>query len=181
MLDRVLTVRMNDAAARSLGPDFPLGEAPPAEAPRLHELLAEGVVRRDEVIVLARHRDQAGGAPGGFGDLTGWECGTNSFHLDDVIPVERRFRADGEPVIGEADQTLLLRHGLWFAVRVAHLAAALEDPVPVCCIVGTNSTGGTFRLHRARPGQSWLAADLDGYATEKIIAVDFSPAEHHPA
>lgn len=166
---------MNDAAARSLGPDFGLGEVL-HQPPALRDLLAEGLVLRNEVLVFARHAGQADAAPAGFADLTAWECDRSSFHLDDVIPVERHQLPDGEPVISEADQVLMLRHGLGFAMAVAHLAAAQAEPVAVCCIAGVNSTGGTFRFHRARPGQRWLATDLDGYLSEKIIAVEFTPA-----
>ena len=49
-------------------------------------------------------------------------------------------------MISEDDQVLMLCHGLGFAVR---------------CVVAANSTNGTFRFHRARPGESWLVADLD--------------------
>ena len=112
-------------------------------APELRELVAEGVVRRGEALVFAMHAGKVDGAPGNFPNLTLWECSVSSFHLDYVVPVAVGRSDDGEPVIGEADQVLMLRHGLGFALEVVRLVSALEDPVPVCCIVGANSTNGT--------------------------------------
>lgn len=139
-------------------------------------MVKEGVVLRGDVLTFASHADEAGGAPGQFADLTLWECSVSSFHLDDVVPVRVGSLDDGEPVIGEADQVLMLRHGLGFAYEVVRLVGELPEPVPVRCVVGANSTGGTFRFHRARPGESWLAADLDAYRQEKIIVVDSGPS-----
>jgi hypothetical protein len=35
-----------------------------------------------------------------------------------------------------------------------------------------NETGGDVSVPRVRAGGSWLSADLDGYALEKIVVVD---------
>jgi len=172
----VLSVRMNDVAVRALGAAG-LGGALSRDllAPELRELVAEGVVRRGEALVFAMHAGKVDRAPGNFPNLTLWECSVSSFHLDDVVPVAVGRLDDGEPVIGESDQVLMLRHGLGFALEVVRLVNALDDPMPVCCIVGANSTNGTFRFHRARPGEAWLNADLDAYRFEKVIAVDSGP------
>lgn len=118
--------------------------------------------------------------PGRFGDLTGWECFVSSFHLDDAVQVTIGSTADGEPVISEEDQALMLRHGLGFALEVVRLVNRLDKPVAVRCIISANTTNGKFRFHRARPGESWLTADLDSYArgwpVEKLIVVDSGPA-----
>jgi hypothetical protein len=169
---------MNDVAVRSLGAVAGVGCAVPPQvlAPELRGLVAAGVVRRGEALVFAMHAGKVDGAPGSFADLTLWECSVSSFHLDDVVPVAVGRLDDGEPVIGEADQVLMLRHGLGFALEVVRLVGALADPVPVRCIIGANSTNGTFRFHRARPGETWLGADLDAYSQEKIIVVDCGPS-----
>ena len=174
----MLSVRMNDVAATSLGAVMGVRGALPPEllAPELRDLLAEGVVGRGEALVFAVHAGKADGAPGSFANLTLWECSVSGCHLDDVVPVEVGRLDDGEPVIDEADQVLMLRHGLGFALEVVRLVNALAEPVPVRCIVGANSTNGTFRFHRARPGEAWLAMDLDAYSQEKIIAVDSGPS-----
>lgn len=173
----MLIVRMSDAGARALGPLGPAAAVPPAElAAGLRELVGEGVVLRGEVLVFAGYSGWADEPPGRQLDLTGWECFVSSFHLDDVVPVEVGRVDDGEPVISEADQALMLRHGLGFALEVVRLVNELPEPVPVRCIVATNSTNGTFRFHRARPGESWLAADLDTYRRDNLIAVDSGPS-----
>ncbi|MEO6090209.1 MAG: hypothetical protein ABIQ18_44600, partial [Umezawaea sp.] len=131
----------------------------------------EGVAQLGEALVFARHADLAPQA-----DLTSWECSVSSFHLDDVVPIQLGRQADGEPVIGEADQVLLLRHGWGFGLEIVRLVRELPGAVAVRCIVSANSTNGTFRFHRARRGESWLGPDLDDYAPEKVIVVDSGPS-----
>ncbi|WIY05114.1 hypothetical protein QRX60_15195 [Amycolatopsis mongoliensis] len=177
----MLTVRMNDVAASALKASGTGAVMPPAElAPMLRETLREGIVRRGEVLLFAGYSGWADEPPGRFPDLTGWECFVSSLHLDDAVPVKVRSSPDGEPVISEEDQALMLRHGLGFALEVVRLVNGLDKPVAVRCIVGTNTTNGTFRFHRARPGESWLTADLDSYSHEwpshKLIVVDNGPA-----
>ncbi|NUP53552.1 MAG: hypothetical protein HOW97_40455 [Catenulispora sp.] len=173
---------MNDAAARSLSAAGGDGAAlsPQLLASGLQDMIAQGVVLRGDVLTFASHADEAEAAPGRFADLTLWECSASSFHLDDVVPVQVGHLDDGEPVIGEADQVLMLRHGLGFAYEVVRLVGELPVPVPVRCVIGADSTGGTFRFHRARLGESWLAADLDAYRRQKIIAVDSGPTPPAP-
>ncbi|OLZ51486.1 hypothetical protein BS329_15985 [Amycolatopsis coloradensis] len=161
---------MNDLAAEALGSQA-AAMPPDRLAPELREMLAEEIVVTDGVITLGGIPDWAGRPPGTHADLTGWECFVSSFHLEDHLPIEVGSLPDGEPVISEADQVLMLRHGLGFALEIARTA-----PVPVRCVVGANSTNGTFRFHRARPGESWLHMDLDSYRHEKVITVDRGPA-----
>jgi hypothetical protein len=175
-LRTVLNVRMNELAVTALGQAGPRAAVPAEElAPQLRELVAEGVVRHGAALAFARHADQVEAPRSGGPDLTGWECATSSFHLDDVVPVHVGSLEDGEPVITEADQVLMLRHGLGFALEVVRLVRALPEPVAVRCIVGANSTNGTFRFHRARPGESWLNPDVDAYSLDKLIVVDSGP------
>nr|WP_246481594.1 hypothetical protein [Amycolatopsis umgeniensis] len=140
-------------------------------APGLREIIAEGIVLTGEVITLGDIPAWAGQPPGRYADLTAWEGFVSGFHLEDHLPIEVGSSPDGAPVISEADQVLMLRHGLGFALEIARTA-----PVPIRCVVATNSTNGTFRFHRARPGESWLGADLDSYRGDKAIVVDRGPA-----
>ncbi|MFD5090107.1 hypothetical protein ACFWMR_05870 [Amycolatopsis thailandensis] len=168
----MLNIRLNDLALEALGPLGPLAATPSDRlAPGFREIIADGVVLTGEVITLGEIPTWAGRPPGRQADLTGWECFVSSFHLEDLLPVVAGSLPDGEPVISEEDQVLMLRHGLGFALEIAKAA-----PVPVRCIVATNSTNGTFRFHRARPGESWLQADLDSYRLDKSIVVDRGPA-----
>ena len=115
------------------------------------------------------------GAPSFFPDLTAWECGDSSFHLEDfvTVPVDT---VDDAPVIAEADQRTLLVQGLAFALRFSILVYGLESPSPVRCIVGVNETNGTFRFHQIRAGESWNGPDLDVYRLDKTIVLDINPA-----
>ncbi len=79
---------------------------------------------------------------------------------------------EDEPVISEADQVVMLRHGLGFALEVVRLVRALPEPVAVRCVVSANSTNGTFRFHLARRGESWLHPDVDTYSPDKLIVAD---------
>lgn len=151
--------------------------APPDEiTPGLRAMVADGIEVRGEIVVWNDGARWAAPAPGNFPDLTGWECFVNSFHLEDEVSVGVVLSEDGEPSISEADQVVLLRHGVAFALEVCRLAGDLEVPMPVRCIVATNSTNGTFRFHRIRAGEDWAQADLDAYKLEKVVVVDFQPS-----
>ncbi|MFC7614319.1 hypothetical protein ACFQV2_13045 [Actinokineospora soli] len=169
----MLNIRMNELAVGALGQAGLRNAVPASElAPGLRTLVAGGVVRHGAALAFA---GQAQGPRAGEPDLTGWECATSSIHLEDVVPVQVGSLDDGEPVISEADQVVVLRHGLGFALEVVRLVRALPEPVAVRCIVSANSTNGTFRFHRARPGESWLNPDLDAYPLDKLIVVDSGP------
>ncbi|WP_326834275.1 hypothetical protein VSH64_05010 [Amycolatopsis rhabdoformis] len=153
-----------------------MGAVPPGElVADLRERVAEGLVRHGAALVFARDAAHARAPRPDEPDLTWWECSTSSFHLEDVVPV-RVEDVDDEPVISEADQVVLLRHGWGFALEVVRLARALPEPAAVRCVVGANSTNGTFRFHCARPGESGLGPDLDEYRLDRLIVVDSGPA-----
>lgn len=175
-LPTVLNIRMNDLAIEACGQlAVPIAVPALELAPDLRELVADGVVRHGAALAFARDAERVKAPRSGAPDLTGWECSTSSFHLDDVVPVHVGLLEDGEPVISVADQVLMLRHGLGFALEVVRLVRALPEPVAVRCIVGANSTNGTFRFHRARRGESWLNPDIDAYSLDKLIVVDSGP------
>ncbi|PPK63765.1 hypothetical protein V5P93_005634 [Actinokineospora auranticolor] len=157
-------VRYNALAREALGDhiEVPL-------SPALRRRLREGVVHLGDTTVLTRHHGTAAPDPD---DLTGWECSANSFHLEDHVPVEVRRTEHYEPRISEADQLTLLRQGLTFAIELTRLIHARPDPPPTRCVVSTNHTCGTFRLHRLRPHNPWLADDLDTYVEERLVVVD---------
>lgn len=166
---------MNDAAAALLGAGTGLAPTQPPQGltAGLRDLTANGIVLHGDAVVLtdtAHHLRDAG--PGGFIDLTAWECSVNSFHLEDFVPVTVGVLDDGEPVIAEADQRLLLAHGLTLALHICHLGRSVEPPLQIRCIVSANTTNGTFRFHRIRTGQQGHHPDLDRYTLEKMIVID---------
>lgn len=173
---------MNEAAAEGLallsGWD---AVAPPGGlAPGLQEIADKGVELRGEVVVWTGGAKWAPQPPGGFPDLTGWECFVNSFHLEDEVPVRKTTSPDGQPSVSEQDQLTLLRHGVTLGLLVCRAAAALARPVPVRCVVAVNDTNGTFRFHRIRPGEDWVLPDLDSYRREKVVVIDVEPPRDAP-
>ena len=174
----MLSIRMNDEAVRLLGIlDSMTGIEPPGGLTvGLRELLANGIVRRAQVLTWADSRGNADGAPSIFRDLTGWECADSSFHLEDEVPVAVTLTEESEPRISEDDQRALLSHGIAFAMGFARLVYALDPPGPVRCIIATNKTNATFRFHQIRPGEHWNLPDLDQYRMDKVIEIDTQPA-----
>lgn len=168
---------MNDAAASGLGVLTGPGLVAPPDgmSAGLQAMVADGIEVRGEVVVWNDGGRWTAPPPGNFPDLTGWECSVNSFHLQDVVPVEVVLSDEGEPSISDADQVVLLRHGVAFALEVCRLAAGLDRPVPVRCVVATNRTNGTFRFHRIRVGEDWVLADLNAYRSEKVVVVALQP------
>ncbi|WP_242902366.1 hypothetical protein [Actinomadura terrae] len=173
----MLSLTMNDAAADMLGvlsgrADL---EPPGGLAAGLRERASRGIVRRGKVLTWASSTGGAAGAPSFFKDLTAWECSDSSFHLEDAVPVDVR-TVDDAPMINEADQRILLLHGLAFAFEFSRLVYALDPPSPVRCILGANDSNATFRFHQIRPGQFGHAPDLDTYRLDKMIVLDVEPA-----
>jgi hypothetical protein len=168
---------MNDPAASGLGMlAGSASVAPPGGiTPELQAMVADGIEVRGEVVVWTDGARWAAPPPGNSPDLTGWECFVNSFHLEDVVPVEVVVSDEGEPSISDADQLVLLRHGVAFALEVCRLAAHLDLPVAVRCVVATNRTNGTFRFHRIRAGEDWVLPDLNDYRLEKVAVVEVQP------
>jgi hypothetical protein len=169
---------MNDAAASGLGILTGSALLGPSEGitAGLRAMVAKGIEVRGEVVVWRDGAQWAAPPPGGFPDLTGWECFVNSFHLEDEVPVTVVLSDEGEPSISDRDQIVLLRHGVAFGLEVCRLASGLASPVALRCIVATNATNGTFRFHRIRPGEEWVLDDLNAYRSEKVAVIDLAPS-----
>src|SRR5436190_16227544 len=114
---------MNDAAAAGLDVLTGWGSMVPPGGitPGLQAMVDGGIEVRGEVVVWTDGARWAEPPPGNFPDLTGWECFVNSFHLEDVVPVEVVVSDEGKPWIGDSDQVVLLRHGVGFALEVCRL------------------------------------------------------------
>jgi hypothetical protein len=78
----MLSIQMNDAAARMLGVHDGLLPVPPPGglAAGLEEVLTRGIVRRERVLTWSGSTGGAAGAPSFFPDLTAWEC-SDSFGI----------------------------------------------------------------------------------------------------
>ncbi|MFF0607688.1 hypothetical protein ACFYUD_03345 [Nocardia tengchongensis] len=171
----MFSVRMNDLAVEAMAvPSASPMEPPGGLAAGLRERAARGIVHRGQVVTWADSTGDVGDVPSSFPDLTGWECGDSSLHLEDFVPVQIDI-IDGQPSIGEYDQRLLLLHGIALARLFGRLVHDLDPPAQVCCIISANETNATFRFHRIRVGESWNTPNLDDYRHEKIIVVDIEP------
>ncbi|MGW6117813.1 hypothetical protein ACWFRF_02130 [Nocardia sp. NPDC055165] len=168
---------MNDRATRVLGVRGGFGGLDPDEglAAGLRKRVDGGIECRGEVVCWCPVPAHADNAPGQAVDLTGWECTHTSFHLEDFVPVEATY-AEG-PIVSVDAQRTLLRQGIALAREVGRLAGELDASIPLRCIIATNETNGTFRFHKIRLDESWLADDLDGYNGECVVAIDF-PSTH---
>lgn len=173
----MLSIQMNDAAARMLGAcDGLLSASRPAAVDAgLEDVLARGLARCGQVLTWAGSFADASGALSFFPDLTAGECSGSSFRLEDFVSVDADVIGDA-PVIGEAGQRTLLSQGLAFGLRFAGLVRSLGGLVPVRCIIAANETNATFRFHRIREGERWNRPGLDGYELGKMIVIDIVPA-----
>ena len=116
----------------------------------LRAVLNEGLVYSDGCVLLrsqlkltqANVRKQ-------FQDDTGYECFVNHVHLEDIL--------------ASSDICFLLEQALVFADELVVLKSSIGVSEPLEYIVGSNDDELTVRFHVLRPGQSWLAADLEGY------------------
>jgi hypothetical protein len=175
MLPPVISMRLNDAAARGLG------HQPFAAIKGLDGVDAGDLATRMVAEGLAR--DERGGliVPGlsfrvpDFAELTYRETQRNSWHLDDHPAIHVDIDEEGGPHISYDHQLHMLKQGVLLSRITVGLAAGLPDRPPICCITSTNDTNGIFRFHQLRPGESWLHDDLDQYAQEMLIVIESRP------
>lgn len=163
-------IRVNEAALTALGgPGFQLD----ATEDVLRTMVDSGIEVWGEVVVWTGGGRQVP-PPGNFPDLTGWECQVNSFHLEDLLPVEVSVSEDDDDLtVDEAGQLEMLRQGLALGVELCRLA--YDRTVPLRCVVAVDGSGGTFRFHRIRAGEDWLRTDMDEYRSSKIGVVEAVP------
>jgi hypothetical protein len=180
-MGRVLSVTMNDRAIRLLGvlDGFASLDLPGALHDELRDSLAIGIARRGDVVTWADSTWDPDRAPSGFPDLTYWEVQASSFHLERFTPATVVV-TDHQPWISEADQRVVLLHGIAFAREFVPLVYRLDPPTAVRCIVGVNETNGTFRFHMIRPGESWTVPDLDSYRQDHMVVLDIEPDGTQP-
>lgn len=173
---RVITVALNQNAVAALrGPGLRTTALPtePLHASLHTAVIEPGLARLSGGLVFAALAGS--GIPAGP-DLTGRECLANKLHLSYHLPVSTGVPDDGSELdVDEGDQRLMLRQGILLGFAVCELAGKLPEPVPVRSIVSVSRSSGTFRFHQVRPGEHWLAEDLDDYKDERIAAVDFRP------
>ncbi|WP_225730043.1 MULTISPECIES: hypothetical protein [unclassified Nocardia] len=172
----MLTLKMSDAAVKVLGVlDGFTGLEPPAGlAAELRPHVESGFSQHDDVITWADSSAVVDKSARQHFDLTGWECAASLLHLEDYVPVTVGHH-DGRPIIAEADQRVLLQHGIALARTLASQVYTLVPRIGVRFIIDANDSNATFRFHRIRPGEEWNLPDLDTYINSKPVVVDIEP------
>jgi len=155
-------VRMNDRMRSSLGQadpaDFARGEKLSEE---LSHLLAQGFMEFGGATIFTAMRNIAKRVkPENFSDKTAFECFVNHIHVEDQLD---------EPVL---DRRGLLKQSIAFALTIDRQLRSIFPAKPFKVIVAANADGCGVRFHAVRPGEEWLASNLDGYAEEAILVLE---------
>jgi len=154
-------VRMNQKMRASLDQanpaDFAKGEK---LSEKLSQLLAQGFTDLDGAIVFTAMSNIAENVkPENFTDLTGFECFVNHIHVEDQL--------DG-PI---PNQIALLGQGIALALATESQLRSTFPGKLFNVIVTASAHGCGVRFHLVRPGEEWLASNLDGYSDEAILAL----------
>jgi hypothetical protein len=160
---------MNETMRSSLGQadpsDFAKGEK---LNEKVSQLLAQGFTDLDGAIVFTAMRNIAQKVkPESFPDLTGFECFVNHIHVEDQL--------DG-PV---SDQAALIRQGIAFALAIDGQLRSTFSGKPFKVIVAATAHGCGVRFYLVRPGEEWLASDLNGYGEAILVLEDHSVPTTH--
>ena len=139
--------------ALEIGFEEALGDSSSLDG-RLADILDGGFEEISGCIVLSVFAEDALRAAGSAFDETGLEAFVNHIHVEDVLP--------------DAAPTDVRRQA---ACLVGRLREELHRAYPALTFVVIVAVGDstTVRFHRDRPGQSWLAADLESYDAEAIL------------
>lgn len=144
-----------------------LGDASPSEFAngdkldqRLMQFLGQGFTQIDGAIVFTAMRSIAKNVkPENFPDLTGFECFVNHIHVEDQLG----------PAPGS---TGLLKQGIAFGLATDSQLRSTFPGKPFKVIVAATAHGCGARFHLARPGEEWLANNLEGYGDEAILVLE---------
>lgn len=127
---------------------LPVTPNPGSERPRPRILTVNGRVFLEDEYNRAKHVK-----PSDFPDMTGLECFVNHVHMP--------FSGNRESLISCLEYVAVLQREL---ARSA-VGRSLE------IIVSVSNDGCTVRFHEIRPGENWLADDIDQYAEEAILVI----------
>ena len=95
-----------------------------------------------------------------FPDLTGFECFVNHIHIEDQLD---------RPI---SNEVALLRQGIAFALETKSQLFSTFPRKHFKVIVASTTDRCDVRVHLNRPGEEWLASDLDGYGKEAILVLE---------
>ena len=123
---------------------------------RLVPLLARGLARIEDCVVLVSQENLAHAKLDDFTDETGYECFVNHVHVTDYIDT---------PTNG----LVLLEQGIALARKLAQALSDSSMEGHFRIIISFDESECTVRFHKIRRGQNWLSADLEKY--EEAIGI----------
>lgn len=112
------------------------------------------VMANGSVLLADQYRLSITTSPNQFPDRTGYECFVNHVHL---------------PFDGTRAAMLQLM-GRIEGLRKSLRAYAPDRNFQITLSIANGE--GTIRFHERRPGEAWLADDLEGYTQEAVAAID---------
>jgi hypothetical protein len=105
------------------------------------------------VLLVEQHRQSASVSVEDFPDRTGYECFVNHIHLP--------YNGTRDSLVGLLEYVAQLRRGLEQYAPERQFLIILSISGAECVV----------RFHECRPGERWLASDLEGYKEESILVV----------
>ena len=93
-----------------------------------------------------------------FPDATGYECLLNKLHIEDYLDT-----VEEQPPVESQ-----LAHGLRF---IQLLQQQLPREEQFTLVLSCDDERCVMRFHKTRPGEKWLAEDLEAYPEEAILEV----------
>jgi hypothetical protein len=160
-----MNIRVNKSMLELLGGDPEYFEPSSLEIPlALREKASTPLMELDGCIVPASSPNVVR-----LEDETGTECHWSKFHLEDFMPEE----------VGQQEIARIALDYVWL-LRASLSAAELPGrfrlivSIELSGLQPRSNTICTVRFHRLRPGQVWLADDLEEYKDEAIAACDFA-------
>lgn len=150
--------RMRDTIDSVGLPEFTKGEK---LTKALSQWLAQGFTNIHGAIVFTAARSIGESIDlKNFPDLTGFECFVNHVHVEDHLG-----RSGWDP-------QSLVRQGVAFARETESRLRSEFPGQPFKVIVASTAQNCGVRFHLDRPGEQWLANDLDGYAKEALLVLE---------
>jgi hypothetical protein len=145
-------------AMRQLLPDgsspLPSADEVPDE---LAQILGDGMRVVDDCLVVGKSYagPRLDSVRAAVMDKTGYECFVNHIHLKE-----------------HGNAAAVLGHAVAFCKRVSAEAVCIAPNRSVRFIITKNGKDWTVHFHTLRPDESYVSADLEGYAEEAVLVLD---------
>ncbi len=144
------------------------GESYPLD-PKLESILSAGIHVLDGAYLFAKFETSVSAPRSRFGDLTGYECAVNHFHIESNLTSPDNKSPD-----------TLLKNGITFVHRLESKLASTFPGVPFRIIFGYSSDpllSCVVRFHKIRANEEWVMLDdLEGYKLEALMVLDVPSA-----